>query len=46
MITIIYNEGLGFTEYKKKYKDLKIAIKKEGSKIIEAHIYKNNKRIQ
>lgn len=46
MIKVIYNEGQGFTEYSKEYKTLNEAIKKEGIYIAEAHIYKNNKRIQ
>lgn len=45
MIIVIYNEGLGFTEYKKKYSSLNEAIEKEGAKIQNAHIYKNKKRI-
>ena len=47
MYTIIYNEGLGFTEYKKVYSSLNSALRGEGfNKMLTAHIYKNNQRIQ
>lgn len=46
MFTVIYNEGQGFTEVRREYSSLNSAIEKEGIEIAEAHIYKNNKRIQ
>lgn len=45
MFVVIYNEGQGFTEYKREYASLTEAIEKEGDKISESHIYKNEKRI-
>jgi hypothetical protein len=46
MITIIYFQGKGFTEYKKEYLTLSEAIEKEGVKILEGKVYKNNKLIK
>lgn len=46
MWVVIYNEGQGFTEYKKIYSSLEEAIKKEGCEIAEARIYKNGERVK
>lgn len=45
MITVIYNEGHGFTEVRKVYSSLDEATKQEGKYIIDSHVYKNKKRI-
>lgn len=44
MITVIHNEGLGFTERKTEYKTLSEAMKKDKD-LVDSHIYLNSKRI-
>lgn len=44
--TIVYNEGLGFTESRKEYASLNELIQGEGNRVIDyARIYKGNTRI-
>lgn len=45
MIVVVYFEGRGFIEYKKVFSSLLEAMKIEGDKILDAHVYKNGKKL-